>query len=365
MHHAPAVQIDLTALRHNLDRVHAEAPDAKIMAVIKANAYGHGMLKIAEALSGVDALAVARIDEAMQLRQSGIRNPIVILAGCFTANGLQLAAENDLQLVVHQQGQIDLLSSVKLPRGIDCWLKIDTGMNRLGFPVDQAAGAYQELLQLDVVNSVNIMSHLANADLLDDDKTDQQLAQFQTLIEHLDVETSIANSAAILGWPESHHDWVRPGLMLYGVSPLAGQTAQGLDLQPVMTLTASLIGINHCRAGDAVGYGGAWRCPEDMPVGVVGIGYGDGYPRHAKEGTPLLLHGRRVALIGPVSMDSLTVDLREVPDAQVGDQVTLWGDALPVELIAEAADTISYALMTGIADRVSRGYLSAQEAVDG
>jgi alanine racemase len=226
-------------------------------------------------------------------------------------------------------------------------------MHRLGFLPEQAPDAYRQLAELpQVQDRPGLLTHLANADDRDDPATSEQLARFRPLAEQLGVETSIANSAGILGWPDSRGDWVRPGLMLYGASPFITGEGAELGLRPVMTLSARLIAINHLKAGDPVGYGGTWRCPQDMAVGVVGIGYGDGYPREIAPGTPVVLAGRRATIVGRVSMDMLSIDLREFPDARIGDEVTLWGTALPVEVISQAAGTIPYTLTCGITARV-------------
>jgi alanine racemase len=351
---APWALIDLAALRHNLTRAKAAAPDSRVMAVVKANAYGHGMLRVAKALSEADALAVARVGEGVALRQSGIPQPIAVMEGCFDADELELAAANRLELVVHHPEQIRLLQQHAVSQPLQVWLKIDTGMHRLGILPDQAIEAYHQLAALpSVASPPRLMTHLANGDDLSDPTTSQQCRLMRSLVAPLDGEISIANSAGILGWPESHADWVRPGIMLYGVSPFIDGRGPHHELRPVMSLQSSLIAINRYRKGDAIGYGGTWACPEDMAVGVATIGYGDGYPRHAPSGTPVLVNGQRVPLVGRVSMDMISVDLRSQPEAQVGDPVTLWGRGLPVEEIAEAADTIPYQLLCGVTGRVA------------
>lgn len=351
---APWALIDLAALRHNLNRARAAAPDSRVMAVVKANAYGHGMLRVARALDEADALAVARVGEGVILRQAGIQQPLVVMEGCFDGDELELAAANGLELVVHHPEQIRLLQQHRVSQPVQLWLKIDTGMHRLGILPEQAIEAYHQLAALPmVITPPRLMTHLANGDDLSDPTTLQQCNQMRSLVAPLDGEISIANSAGILGWPDSHADWVRPGIMLYGVSPFIDGRAADHDLRPVMSLRSSLIAINHYHKGDAIGYGGTWVCPEDMPVGVVTIGYGDGYPRHAQSGTPVLVNGQRVPLVGRVSMDMISVDLRGLPEAQVGDPVTLWGRGLPIEEIAEAAGTIPYQLLCGVTGRVA------------
>jgi len=351
----PRAVIDLAALRHNLERVRSVAPNSRILAVVKANAYGHGLLRIAKALgTAVDALAVARVGEGVLLRQAGISCPVVVLEGCADQQELNLAAANQFELVVHNLEQVKLLQQHKIDNPVACWVKIDTGMHRLGLSVDSALTAYQTLNACSSVSGrPRLMTHFANADDLADSTTLTQWQLFQTIASKLDAEVSCANSGAILGWPETHADWVRPGIMLYGVSPFMRGRPEAYDLRPVMSLQSQLIAINHYKKGDAIGYSGSWVCPEDMAIGVASIGYGDGYPRHAASGTPVLLNGQRVPLVGRVSMDMITLDLRGCPAARVGDPVILWGAGLPVEEIAEAANTIPYQLLCGVTARVS------------
>ncbi len=349
----PQAFIDLSALEHNLQRVRQAAPQSRVMVMLKANAYGHGMLTVANALQDADAVAVARVGEGITLRQAGVTTPIVILEGCFDSQELVQAAENNLQLVIHEPGQINILQQQTLTNPIQCWLKVDTGMHRLGFPVADALNALRALSECSgVADGVHLMTHLSNADEPDDPETDRQIRLMRPLVEQTGAPGSIANSGAILNWPESHLDWVRPGIMLYGASPFNGRSGGDDGLRPVMTLQSSLIAINNLSKGDGVGYGKNWVCPEDMPVGVVAIGYGDGYPRHATSGTPVLLNGELVPLVGRVSMDMITVDLRSQPDAATGDRVTLWGRGLPAETIAQYAGTISYELFCGVTSRV-------------
>jgi len=356
----PTARIDLDALRHNLGVARAAAPGRRVMAVVKADAYGHGMVRVAQALHDADALAVARLGEAVTLHEAGWRHPIVLLEGCQDAAEQAEAAAHGFVPVVHHQAQLALLRECRPVRPLACWLKVDTGMHRLGFAPAEASAACQALSSLDAVaGQPGLMTHLANADDRRDPATAEQLARFLPVAEQLGVETSIANSAGILGWPDSHGDWVRPGLMLYGASPFVDDTARAHQLRPVMTLSARLIAIKGLKAGDAVGYGGSWRCPEDMAVGVVGIGYGDGYPREIAADTPVLVNGQETRVIGRVSMDMLAVDLRPLPGARLGDAVTLWGAGLPVERIATAAGTIPYTLFCRITARVRHDFVDS------
>ena len=349
--------IDLSALRHNLSLARRHAPRSRIMAVVKSQAYGHGGIPVARALEPhADALAVARIEEGVALRDAGIRCPLLILEGAVSAGQLQLARRHGLQLVVHDLQQLGLLQADASPEPLDCWLKIDTGMHRLGIAPERAAGCLRQLQGLAQVRVAGLMTHLANADDADDPATPAQLERMRALGGGLDLPRSIANSAGILSWPESHADWVRPGLMLYGASPLLGRSAQDLGLRPVMTLSAPLIAVRGIAAGERVGYGGTWAAPEAMPLGVVSIGYGDGYPRHIQAGARVLLRGRTAGVVGRVSMDMISIDLRGIGEARVGDRVILFGEGLPVEGLAASCDTISYTLFCGVTARVQRRY---------
>jgi len=349
----PTAHINLDALKHNLGVARKAAPAGKVMAVIKANGYGHGMVRVASALEAADAFAVARVGEGVELRKAGVIHPLLVLAGCHDAEELALATRHDLQIVIQQQNQLELLKARTLDKSLRCWLKVDTGMNRLGFGSEQAATAFRELLACaNVQDEPLLMTHLANADNQADDYTQIQLQCFQIVCDRLPTLYSVANSAGILGWPGSHTHWQRPGIMLYGASPLIGRTASELGLKPAMTFSARLIAIKHIKAGEPVGYGGIWRAPEDMPIGVLAVGYGDGYPREMPAGTPVLLNGKRVSLAGRVSMDTCTLDLRGMPEARIGDLAVLWGDGLPADEIAQAAGTIAYTLFCGVTARV-------------
>ena len=352
---AAYVQLDLAAARHNLAQVKRYAPGNKIMAVIKANAYGHGMTRMAKALEAADGFAVARVDEGVRLRSAGFTQPITVLQGFVCNDELELLLQHQLDSVVHTPQQIAMLQQHGnlRPTALGVWLKMDTGMNRLGFKGQDFTAAYQQLLNCPLVKQpVNLITHFANADDLLDDKTRRQIELFTGAIQDFPGQCSIANSAGIIGWPNVVSDWVRPGLMLYGCSPFAGKTGGDFGLQPVMTLHSRLIAVKDVAAGESVGYSGLWHCRRPTRLGVISIGYGDGYHRHTQSGAPVLVNGQRVPLIGRVSMDMITVDLNSQPHAAPGDPVTLWGETLPVEEIARHADTIPYTLLCGITQRV-------------
>jgi alanine racemase len=353
---AAYVHLDLAAARHNLAQVKRYAPDNKIMAVIKANAYGHGISRIAKALDKADGFAVARVDEGVRLRNNGFKQSITVLQGFVCSDELEHILQHQLDVVIHTSQQIAILQQQPHSQGqcqFTAWLKMDTGMNRLGFKGADFHAAYQALLNCPQVRQpINLISHFANADDLLDDKTRRQVEVFTHAIKDFPGECSIANSAGIIGWPHVISDWVRPGLMLYGCSPFAGKSGRDFGLKPVMGLHSRLIAVKDVAAGESVGYSGTWQCQTATRIGVISIGYGDGYHRHTKSGAPVLVNGQRVPLIGRVSMDMITVDLHSQPHARPGDPVTLWGADLPVEEIAKHADTIPYTLLCGITQRV-------------
>lgn len=351
-------RVDVDALRSNLQLARRTAPHSRILAVVKANAYGHGLVPVARALEAADAFGVAGVEEALLLRQAGIQKPIVLLEGFFHAAELDEVIRHGLSLVIHAPHQIEALAAAVLPVPVRVWIKLDTGMHRLGFAPAELAAVQARLQSITGVELAGLMTHFACADDRTDPATQRQLDAFAALGPGAVGEHSLANSAALLGWPEAHADWVRPGLMLYGISPFVDSLAADHGLTPAMTLETELIAIRDCAAGDAVGYGGVWVCPESMPIGVAAIGYGDGYPRHAPAGTPVLVDGRPAQLIGRVSMDMLILDLRGLPEARVGSRVTLWGEGLPVERIARQAGTIPYELVCAVTARVPLLYES-------
>ncbi|MCW8955259.1 MAG: alanine racemase [Gammaproteobacteria bacterium] len=338
--------IDLEALIHNYQIVRQIAPDSKLMAVIKADAYGHGMVRAAKALSevGVDGFAVACLVEAKALREAGIQQSITVFQGFQDAQQLQQMVLLNLRPVIHQRWQIEMLSQLK--SNLSIWLKLNSGMGRLGLSVDEITQHWDVLQQNSHLTTIGLFSHFANADQPEHDFNQQQIALFKSLSQSLGVtETSMANSAGIMAFAESHGDWVRPGIMLYGSSPFIDKTAIELGLKPVMQLEAPLLAINQLKKGESIGYGSLWQCPEDMPVGVVGIGYGDGYPRHAGTGTPVWINGCNTQVIGRVSMDMISIDLRNIEQVKTGDSVVLWGHEVAVDEVAAHAQTIAYELL--------------------
>ena len=340
--------IDLKALCHNLQQARQAAPQQKVMVVIKANAYGHGLIEIAKALSDADALAVASSGEAIALRGAGIDQPIVVLQGPQCEQDFAVFASHRLQAVLHQQWQADYLVQHD-EIALSVWLKIDSGMGRMGFQALAAQHVYDQLSAApNIAKPIGLMTHMACADDRADDYTRQQLTTYQTITQNMQGVRSIANSAAILGWPQTHADWIRPGIMLYGSSPFIDKMDMPWVLKPVMTLKTRLIAICQHKTGDHIGYGCSYTCQKPMRIGIAAIGYGDGYPRHAPTGTPVLVAGQRTQLVGRVSMDMLTLDITDIKEAAVGSEVILWGQGLAAEEVATYAQTISYELFCAI-----------------
>lgn len=350
-----SASIDSGALRHNLSIIRQWAPNSRVMAVIKANAYGHGLVAVARALESADAFAVARVDEGLILRAAGIKTATVLLEGVFDREQLAAAAAANFELVVHTQEQIALLRASAAGVKFKVWLKLDSGMNRLGFKGSSFAEAHGELSILESVQlPVNLFTHLASADEPQLPTTAEQLARFDAATRFLPGERSIANSAGMLSFSEAQADWVRPGLLLYGVSPIAGAIGADYGLKAVMTLHSHVIAVKDLDAGEQVGYGSAWRATRPTRLAVAAVGYGDGYPRSLGAGAPVLVNGERAGLAGRVSMDMIGIDVTDLTHApKLGDPVVLWGENLPVEEIAVWAETIPYELLCGISQRVA------------
>ncbi|MBS1157056.1 MAG: alanine racemase [Proteobacteria bacterium] len=343
--------IHLSALQHNYRLLKARAPRSQAFAVIKANAYGHGLVRTAKALAKADGFALLEIEQAQVLRELGFKLPILLLEGVFEPEELTICAEQDFRIAVHNEQQLAWLDEATLVRPLRVCLKLNTGMNRLGFVAERAPELVDRLSANRNVRSITLMSHFATAD--EPEKgIDWQLARFRAATAGLDLPVTLANSAALFDYPETQGEWVRPGIMLYGSSPFAERSACNLGLLPAMSLTSRLIGTQQIEAGAVVGYGANFRAEKPMRLGIVACGYADGYPRHAPTGTPVWVEGCRTRLIGRVSMDMLAVDLADIPAAQVGSPVELWGKNLSIDEVAAAAGTISYELMCAIAPRV-------------
>jgi alanine racemase len=342
--------IDSAALGHNLGVVRRHAPRSKVLAVVKANAYGHGLLRAASALSEADGFALVEPDAAARLRAAGFRQPIVLLEGFFEAGELPDLAAGGFGAVVHGMDQVDALDAFSGGAKLDVLIKVNTGMNRLGFSPQEFPAAVSRLRRNSRVGSITLMTHFAGAD--EPRGVEWQLQVLRRLPGWADIPKSLANSAAILRYPDTHADWVRPGIMLYGSSPFSGRTGVEDGLRPAMTLESRIIAVQELKAGDTVGYGGAFRADRGMRIGVVACGYADGYPRHAPTGTPVEVEGRMTGTVGRVSMDMLCVDLSAIAGARIGSRVVLWGEQVPVERVAEAAGTVSYQLLCALAPRV-------------
>ena len=348
-------RIDLSALRHNCARVRSQTPSARVWAVLKADAYGHGLLRVARSLAAnVEGFAVLELSAAITLRNAGLKHPIMLLEGCFEPADLQLCAEYGLTPAVHHLEQLRMFASVQLPAPLPVYLKINTGMNRLGFTAPELPALQAMIEASEGVGKVGVMTHFANAD--DDLGVQWQLARFtemrQGWLGRLPGEVSMANSAAILRHPHTAADWVRPGIMLYGSSPFAEHSAEECGLRPVMTLTSQIIAVQSLGVGERVGYGGIYTAQRPTRVGIVACGYADGYPRSAVCGTPIVVCGRRTTAVGRVSMDMLACDLTDIPEAGVGSPVVLWGEGLPASDVAAAAGTLAYELFCALAQRV-------------
>jgi alanine racemase len=343
--------ISAGALAHNLALARAAARGAKVWAVLKANAYGHGVERAARALQAADGFAVLDFQEAVRLRLAGVAKPILLLEGFFKPADLALLHKHSLTPVVHNAEQVEMLRLADLGGEIDVYVKANSGMNRLGFPVEGLRPAYNALRMHRQVRSVTLMTHFADAD--GPSGVRGQLDWFDEMTRGLQAPRSLANSAALLRFAdETRADWVRPGIMLYGCSPFADRTADSLGLKPAMTLTSELIAVQHLQPGEKVGYGFSYEAAGELTVGVVACGYADGYPRHAPSGTPVLVNGRRTRTVGRVSMDMICIDISGIPGAYIGTPVTLWGEGLSADEVAAAAGTLSYELLCALAPRV-------------
>ncbi len=342
--------ISAGALEHNLLVARAYAGPAKIWAVIKANAYGHGLERAARALGAADGFAVLDFQEAARLRVAGVTKPILMLEGFFKPGDLPLLSKYSLTPVIHNAEQVEMLRLAALAGEIDVYLKVNSGMNRLGFTTENLRAAYNAVRMHPNVRNVTLMTHFADADGAGGVKG--QLDWFRELTKDYEAPSSLANSAALVRFPDARGDWVRPGIMLYGCSPFADKTAQALTLKPVMTLSSEIIATQHLRPGERIGYSFSYEAVGEMTIGIVACGYADGYPRHAPTGTPVLVNGKRVRIVGKVSMDMLCVDIGGIADAYIGSPVTLWGEGLSADEVATHAGTLSYELLCKLTQRV-------------
>jgi alanine racemase len=342
--------INLAALTHNLAVARGAAPHSRVFAVVKANAYGHGLTRAVRAFDAADGCALLEIDAAVRLREAGYTKRVALLEGLFEASELAQAAAHDFAIAVHCEEQLRMLDAAPAGARLDVLLKINTGMNRLGFAPEAARAACAKLKAHRAVRQLTLMTHFATAD--DARGAAWQMEVLEKIAAGQTLERSMANSAAILRFPATHAEWVRPGIMLYGGTPFADTPASGLGLLPAMTLSSAIIAVQDLKTGARIGYGLTFEATQRLRVGVVACGYADGYPRHAPTGTPVLVGGRRTRTLGRVSMDMLCVDLTDMPAAGVGAPVVLWGEGLPADDVAAAAGTVSYELMCAVAPRV-------------
>jgi alanine racemase len=343
-------QINLAALASNVAKAREKAPRAQLLAVVKADAYGHGLLRVLPALAAADGLALLELDAAIRVRDARYSRRIVLLEGFFEARELAEIAGARIAVVVHHLDQVAMLERAVLARPLEVFVKVNTGMNRLGLAPADVAAVCERLAHAPAVAALRLMTHFARAD--EEDGLADALATFEAACRDLPYPRSLANSAGVVRYAEVGGDVVRPGIMLYGATPFAYHSAESLGLQPVMTLRSQLIAVRELAPGDSVGYGATYTATHPHRLGVVACGYADGYPRHAPNGTPVLVGGRRARIAGRVSMDMITVDLTDVPDAQVGSPVVLWGEGLPVDEVASAAGTVGYELLCALAPRV-------------
>lgn len=350
--------VNLACVRHNLSQVRCHAPRSRIMATVKADAYGHGAVPVARALqnAGAESLAVACLEEALSLRDAGITLPLVLLEGVLSVDEAAAAVAAQLQIVVHSAWQIELLRSLSRELPVHLWFKLDSGMHRLGFPAHEATELWAIATHHPQWKCYGWMTHLACADQVGNPMTRRQVELFEDALRGIPGDRSIGNSAGLIAWPAAKSDWVRPGLMLYGASPFPDRNASELGLQPAMRLSSRVIATHMLSEGETIGYGATWCSQRPTRIGVIAAGYADGICRSLPTGTPILIHGLRVPVVGCISMDMITVDLHDAPQARVGDEVVFWGDGLAVEEIASRAGTIAYELFCSLNHRVKYRY---------
>jgi alanine racemase len=350
---ATSATIHTDALRHNLSLIRRRAPNSRVMAVVKADGYGHGLERVARALQGADAFGVASLSDAERLRAAGMSQRIVLLSGPDELDDLSLLRRLQVDAVIHHPSQLALLEADRGLSPLRVWLELDTGMHRLGFAAEQAREVHARLRALpSIAPEIVLMTHFARSDEFGCSVTQEQTQRFDAAVAGLPGPHSLSNSAGVLGWPQAHREWVRPGGALYGLSAIEGESGESLGLQPAMTLSTRLVSVKSVEAGGAIGYGGAFVAERPMRIGIAAIGYGDGYPRHAGSGTPVLVGGHLTRTLGRVSMDLMALDLSELPQADVGTPVVAWGRGLAVESVAACAGTLGYELACGITRRV-------------
>ena len=338
--------INHQALLTNLNHIKKIANQSKVMSVLKANAYGHNLLDVAKTLNSSDGFAVLSINEAIQLRENNFKQTILLLEGFFDKDEVNIASELRVNVTVHNQRQIELINKAKPSFPINIHLKVNTGMNRLGFMPDEINYLLESLNSNPYIEDIVLMTHFSTAD--EKEGIEKQLGIFNLISDNYNYSASVANSAAIIRYPESRLDWVRPGIMLYGLSPFKDKTAKELELIPAMTLMSEIIAVQNIKAGSSVGYGLDFKANKDMRIGIVACGYADGYPRHAKNGTPVAIDGYLSSLVGRVSMDMLYVDLTKIPSANIGSKVELWGEKVSVDSVAQFSGTVGYELICAI-----------------
>jgi alanine racemase len=356
--------IDLAAIQANCRLAQTLTPHSKTVAVVKADAYGHGAVEVTKVLEPqVEMFTVSCLDEALVLRENGLKKPILLLEGCFDISEIKIALDNQCELVVHSRLQLEQLLNTRLETPLNIWLKIDTGMHRLGIMPQEVESIYAKLVESSNVNNIVLMTHFAHADDVGGVHTTKQISQFETCIQPIvahanhKLELSMANSAALLAWEQTRVDWNRPGIMLYGLSPFCEPIDEAKHLIPAMNFESQVIALREVLTGESVGYGCTWTAQRTSVIATIAVGYGDGYPRTAKSGTPVLINNQRAPLAGRVSMDLISVDVTDLANVQVGDKALLWGKALSANEVASWADTIGYELVTRMPRRVTRHFI--------
>ena len=353
------LEINLAAIQSNLSVAKSHAPNSKVLGCVKANAYGHGAVEVAKAIeSSVELLGLANLEEALSLRSSGISAPCLLLEGCFDNEEWITANQQSFACVIHSPEQLQDFLALELPQPMDIWLKLDSGMHRLGFDPDKYLQAHEQMKQSSNCRSIVLMSHFACSEELDNPFNDHQLKVFADATAAIDAPRSLANSAAILTRPDTHFDWIRPGYLLYGNSPMSGETPADRGLIAAMGLYSQVISIRNIDAGEGVGYNQAWHAEKPSTIAVVAIGYGDGYPRNAKNGSPVLIDGQPASTIGNIAMDMMHVDITALSNVTIGSKVELWGPNLPASQVAEHSGMSGYELFTRLTPRLPRRYLS-------